>query len=1645
MGSKALLSFAVCFILTTGSLGDEGGEGHCSMYGVCGAREDGKPLNCPDSRKAVVPDEAFSRQVQGLCPRLTGALCCTEEQFANLRNSVKKAATFLVGCPACNRNFMDLWCAMSCSPDQALFVNITNTIEAPDTKATAVDALDYFLSGDVGPSLFASCKDVKFAAMNTRALDFVGGGAQSWKEWASFMGAKRPLGEEGSPYTINFPDEADLPEGSGIRPLDLDMHTCGDPSLTCSCGDCPSAPGCAPGPGPGPLPVAGGGGFCTVRVWGVEMLCVTLACACIFAAFTLAVLLVYARVLPSKLGRAPLVEPLVPSRAHKSESFWREAEDVVGPLDRDRNDVSTRAPLLHQDTWRYGHDDAREDDATPPAASLLSREQTLVSNGDFGERCNLKLLFRDLGIFIARRPILVAVTMLAFVGLASCGLFFFQVDTDPNKLWVNPSWATAKDKAFYENHFGRFYRIEQLILSTSRTTDEHGHRSPAPSILQDKYLRLLFEFQAKVDALAVSLPNVSSEGGMGEPDNLSSHRDDEADGQGYAGAPTRLSDICYKPLGDACATQSVLQYFQMDPDRLDDYGGADHVAFCAAHPSSSQECLAAYGAPLEPRTVLGGLPSTALTNATSFVVTYPVVNRENSTEMAVTQAWEAAFIELARGELTALARQHNLTLAFSSESSVEAELSRESGMDIPVAAISYALMLVYVAVALSDAPPPSVRLGDLVQWAVSSRVLLASAGVSLVLLSVTGAVGLCSALGVHSTLIIAEVIPFLTLAVGVDNMCILTHALKRQDDSLPLDIRVGKVLSECAPSISLASAAEVTAFALGTLTDVPAVKVFSLLAAVAVALDYLLQITVFIAFLSLDQRRVEDHRADCLPCVPVIRPYDYDATDLGVQKRRREERTNPRSPLALYMQRVHAPMLASRGAKAVVLVVFVGAALFSASRLPLLRVGLEQRVALPQDSYLQNYFKTISSQLRVGPPLFLMVSRLNVTTDVNKVCSVGGCGPHSLLNEVAAAARVPQESHIATPAASWLDDFLSWISPDAFGCCRRFPDGSYCPPDDQPPCSQPDDAWSASTSTQPASPGDHSWAPLAGALPSDHNGQASAARQRRHLLQDADASNQADMDDPAGRHYGNGTASSLRSDGMTSSQGTRNTLVTPAPSGFPSSAAIRPTDPGSLSRGTGHAMEASATQGGPREDGGADNDDDGPCDACTMCFTSEELDHGRPNVAQFADMLPVFLHARPSADCAKGGLGAYGDSVRHKGLHNNGVIGASSFRAYHTALRSQEDFIEALRFVRNFVAEQSRLLGLRLHAYSVFHPYFEQYLEIRTEALVNLSLALASIFLITTLFTHSPWGALLTTGTIGLVLLDLAGGALYLLGVELNAVSMVNLVMAVGISVEFCAHIAHAFALAAGTREARARKAVAEMGASVLSGITLTKVVGVGVLAFARTQIFVVYYFRMYAALVVLGAAHGLVFLPVLLSLCGPEEPPALVELDETGSEGEGGGCGTAKGAEGDGAFGAGVGVRVGGEGAGPGRGGGSDRALASSRARKAALLSGVVIAETGPPEEGGKPGGVNKKGGHAGKGKGKGKAAAVVPRRWGVPEEEQEYCLNCVDGPRECRIQPCGHVCVCMPCAQQLLAEFRGCPQCRTAIADAIHIRTPQ
>ena len=85
-----------------------------------------------------------------------------------------------------------------------------------------------------------------------------------------------------------------------------------------------------------------------------------------------------------------------------------------------------------------------------------------------------------------------------------------------------------------------------------------------------------------------------------------------------------------------------------------------------------------------------------------------------------------------------------------------------------VVAVSYIAMFVYIVLALGKFPHP-----------VATRASLSFQGIMIVIMSVAGGIGACSWFGMHITMIVTEVVPFLILALGVDNMFIITKAFDR--------------------------------------------------------------------------------------------------------------------------------------------------------------------------------------------------------------------------------------------------------------------------------------------------------------------------------------------------------------------------------------------------------------------------------------------------------------------------------------------------------------------------------------------------------------------------------------------------------------------------------------------------------------------------------------------------------------------------------------------------------------------------------------------------------------------------------------------------------------------------------------------------
>ena len=176
---------------------------------------------------------------------------------------------------------------------------------------------------------------------------------------------------------------------------------------------------------------------------------------------------------------------------------------------------------------------------------------------------------------------------------------------------------------------------------------------------------------------------------------------------------------------------------------------------------------------------------------------------------------------------------------------------------------------------------------------------------------------------------------------------------------------------------------------------------------------------------------------------------------------------------------------------------------------------------------------------------------------------------------------------------------------------------------------------------------------------------------------------------------------------------------------------------------------------------------------------------------------------------------------------------------------------------------------------------YEGYVVFDRETILNVTLALVAVFVIMMIFTASVTITLFVL--LCVMLVDVfVFGLLSFWDVTLNSVTVVHIVVAIGLAVDYSAHIAHAYLTVeapakdeAGVklsnhekRVYKARGALAKMGTGVFHGAASTFLAIVS-LSPSKSYVFVTF-FKMWFGIIIFGVANGFVLLPVLMSLCGP-------------------------------------------------------------------------------------------------------------------------------------------------------------------------------
>ena len=176
--------------------------------------------------------------------------------------------------------------------------------------------------------------------------------------------------------------------------------------------------------------------------------------------------------------------------------------------------------------------------------------------------------------------------------------------------------------------------------------------------------------------------------------------------------------------------------------------------------------------------------------------------------------------------------------------------------DVKTMAAGYMLIYIYVL----------LNLGKLNM--VEQRMWLAVTGILAVMMGVITSFGLAAYLGVFYSQM-NQLLPFLMLGIGVDDMFVIMQAfdnLDKEEREQELGRRFGQTMRHAGVAITITSLTDLLAFAIGATTVLPALSSFCIYAALGIFFIYFYVITFFLAWFCYDQRRVEEDRDECLCC-----------------------------------------------------------------------------------------------------------------------------------------------------------------------------------------------------------------------------------------------------------------------------------------------------------------------------------------------------------------------------------------------------------------------------------------------------------------------------------------------------------------------------------------------------------------------------------------------------------------------------------------------------------------------------------------------------------------------------------------------------------------------------------------------------------
>eukprot|EP00903_Cladosiphon_okamuranus_P017671 g16272.t1 len=594
--------------------------------------------------------------------------------------------------------------------------------------------------------------------------------------------------------------------------------------------------------------------------------------------------------------------------------------------------------------------------------------------------------FSRLGELVAVHP--GKTVLLALIGcmVGMSGFTVLEQESRGDKLWVPTGTRAQEDFAAYLSYFPKEGR-QNLVIAVP---------SDGGNVLTKANLGRALELFEEISTITATV-----------------------DGQEYS-----FTDLCVESAefsGTTCKVESVLGKWEYDAALLD--AEADETILDTINAGSTVSQLENY---------LGGLTlspdGTEVVAAEALRLVVLLKNTETVEGGAyvdpIPDAWELEFIDVGQDCVEGLECFVEATRSLDDEfgSAISGDISLISG--------SYMIILAYTIFNLSSTP------------FLKSRIILSLGAIVTVGLSIGFSIGLAAYFGFFYTPL-HTVLPFILLGLGVDDSFVICNAFGRTDPRKTLPERMKEGLGTSGVSITVTSITDFVAFMISSTTVLPALSSFCVYSALGVLALYILQSTLFVAFLVYDTRRQEAGRLDCVCCFKTKhmdkRPSAAAATAVDPSAEW-DPAFGERGRLEKFFANTYAPLLTRKAVKALIVTVFgviFACCCYGASQL---KVDDTDEAFIPDGSYLidtnnarDKYFFGIGADVEI------------ITEDIDYFASQGDLADVAATLSGFGATKSPYIQDPATTVtySSWYDDLVVYAEAEGTATLVPSADGEY--------------------------------------------------------------------------------------------------------------------------------------------------------------------------------------------------------------------------------------------------------------------------------------------------------------------------------------------------------------------------------------------------------------------------------------------------------------------------------------------------------------------------------------------------------------------------------------------------------------------------